>query len=225
MIFPQQNTPLAIPGMVCWFDADTTPTGAVASWSDKSGFNRHAVQGVGGQQLVCTANQQAGRNALLGVRASSSFALSTFGFTTSPNCTIFYAAQKTSISTGVPTDFMFDGIDSTNRQSLIDQISTHKFTFGTNTSTTGALADTNSHIHTMQGGTTGNYWIDRVAQFTDTNVGSLGLAGMTINARWTQANSSDIKIFEIIYYNRKLISAEILSVERYLANKWGIAIS
>lgn len=225
MIFPQQKTPLTISGLVCWFDASDTPVGAVASWTDKSGFNRHAIQATGANQLTCTANQQAGRNALIGTRAAASYMKSTFGFTTSANCTIFYVAKKTSLATGGGNDILFDGIGSTNRQSLLEAVSTAKFNFGTNTATAGADVDTDPHIHTMQGGTTGNYWIDGTAQFTDTNIGSLGVDGLTINARFTLGNACDISLNEIIYYNQKLGTADRVKIQQYLSNKWGIGIS
>jgi hypothetical protein len=78
----------------------------------------------------------------------------------------------------------------------------------------------------MQGGSTGNYYIDNVAQFTNTNLGSLGVAGLAINSRFTgTSNNADINIYEIILYNRKLSSTECLTIQQYLKNKWGIAIS
>lgn len=224
-VFPVQQPPLKIPGLVCWFDASSTPVGAVASWTDKSGNGRHAIQATGAQQLVCTANRQAGLNALVGTRTAQSHAISTFGITPSADCTIFVAAKKLTPSAPAVNDFIFDGILVGQRHSLVEAASNSKFSFGTPTATAGTLTNTNPHIHSMQGGTTGNYWMDGVAQFTNTNVGTNSTTGLVINARYTLSNASDIDFYEVIYYQRKLSATEVRVIEIYLSNKWGIAIS
>lgn len=216
------DTPILTPSCFAWFDASDLSLGAVASWPDKSGFQRHAVQATGVRQMTCTANLRVGKNAVVGSRTNTTFAVSTFGVTTTSDCTIFYAVQKLSLTTGGTNDFIFDGIEGTNRQEFVDLASNSTFTFGTATITSGASTDTNAHIHVMQGGTTGNYWIDGVAQFTNTDVGSLGAAGLTINGRYSGTNASDSNIYEVIYYNRKLTTTERNVIQQYLSNKWGI---
>lgn len=226
MIFPVQKTPLIFPGLVCWLDADRTPTGALSSIPDFSGNGFNALQVNPVKQGVCVASQQNGRNGLVFTTTGVQNAISTFGFVTSANTTIFFVAKLNSLAVPGTNLILLDGIDSTNRQSLIDNPTSGLFTFGSNTQSNGATADLNPHIHLMQGGSTGNYYIDNVAQFTNTNLGTLGVAGLAINSRFAgTSNNANINIYEVILYNRKLSSAECLTIQQYLKNKWGIAIS
>lgn len=223
-VFVIEKPPLTLSPVV-WFSAVDTPLGSVASWTDKSGNGRHATQIGAGFQPICAANLQAGKNGLQFSRASGTYLTSTFGFTTSSNCTIFLVAKLTTLTSAGTNDLLFDGIDVSNRQALVVSDSLGKFTWGSNTATAGATSDTNIHIHTMQGGTTGQYRIDGTAQFTNTNVGTQGVAGLTINSRYTVGNKANVYMFELIYYNYKLSASKIVYIERYLANCWGTTIS
>lgn len=235
MIFPIQQTPSTILGLVCWFDASVTPVGAVSSWTDLSGNKRHAVQATGANQPICTANQRVGRNGLVCTSAASSNLVSNFGnigpgvpFVTNANTTIFVVAKLNALTTTGNNGFFFDGIDSGNRQSLADLGTSGKFSFASNTATSPLPnADANLDIHTCQGGSTGNYWINGAAQYVNINLGTLGLGGLTINARQAPSAgsiSNDANYYEVILYNRKLVTSERVLIQQYLANKWGIAV-
>lgn len=224
MLLSNGFAPTSIPDLTLWLDANTQDLGAVSSWTDKSGGARHVVQATGAQQPICTANQLNGRNGLIFTSAAAKhMASAAFGFTTSSDCTIFAVIKLNALSTSANV-ILFDGIDATNRQTLVEVLGGHTFAFNTGTTGTGGASDTNTHIHEMQGGTTGNYWIDGVSQFSSTDLGILGIAGITINARYTLGNNPDSTWFEFIYYNRKLVASELSTVKNYLSWKWGIAV-
>lgn len=220
-IFPIEVTPLTVALPIVWYDASTTPTGLVSSWIDKSGRGLHSVQASSSLQPTCTASQLNNKNGL--IFGDIDALITTFGFNTSATCTIF-ALMKFGVLPSGTNLFAFDGIDITNRQSLDIANSNGKFTFGTNTGVSGSVnGDLNPHIHSMEGGSTGAYWIDGVNQYTNTNVGTSSLAGITFNARYTGGNNGDCIWFEFLYYPYKFSTAQRQSIERYLANKWGVS--
>lgn len=230
--FPITNTPLIIPGVRAWYDASTTSAGAVSSWTDKSGNGNHATQGTGAKQPVSTANQLAGKNALIFTGASSQTLILPSRLYTIPNsANTIFCVSKRNTETGAAARIV-----------AIDQSTNFKFVFGYS-SVSGAAVFTNSNGGTtadVTGLTNTNYQIlagsynGTTGQYMQANNGTpttnaSGVAVATCDNAYIGSAGDASRyltggIAEIIIYNRALSAAEIIQINRYLANKWAMPI-
>lgn len=225
---PQFN-PLNLYGTKFWGDATQTPTGAVASWTDQSGNGNHATQATGGKQPICTANQQGGQNSLLFASASSqTLALPAALYSiANGNNTIFAVSKIGTITNG---RIITLSTAAASKLLLDQEDSTHVGYQNANSTGNVAIAAatlTNYNIFTGYfSGSTLSLQVNNGAAITNL----LGAAVSTVDAAYigSRADTSlymNGGICELIIYNRALSALEILTMNQYLSQKWGIAIS
>ena len=226
MIFPIEQTPLILPSCFAWYDAFTTPAGSVASWTDKSGNGFHLTQGTGSAQPTCTANTLAGKNVLLfdggdkligpagmyGISAGASTAFMVSNSTTAVGRPILGTAAGLSsyafryVSSSL--DFVNNGVGLTQAILLPGFTALDWNIFrGSRSGTAQAIQRNNGTASTNSLGA--NVTLDE----------------FQVGAGPGAANFHTGGIAEIIIYNRLLTAGEMVQINRYLSNKWGIAIS
>lgn len=218
-------------GLQAWYDAATTPLGAVASWADRSGKGNSATQGTGGLQPINTAGQKNGLPCLLFNGSNLVLPAALYPLPNGGN-SIFCVSARTS-ETGA-SDFLFNfstgsgGLDNfLAYDNAAGQVDYRNFNAGGTQATINGLTNTNFQI--LMGSFNGTT-AETVASnngIAGTNTGS---AVATIDRAWigarTNGGTSHIgPIGEIIMYNRLLSSAETILVNRYLSAKWAITIS
>ncbi len=221
--FPVTKTPLIIPGLMGWYDASTTPTGSVASWSDKSGNNFHAVQVTGSKQPTCTANQQAGKNTLVfdGARTlqvPAGLLVVTLGAST------MYAVANSSIDNTVQRISRFTGASGNYGLSYNSVAGEILFAHGNSTprSFNGTTKSNYNLIVGRNSGTTQAISVNGAAEVTNA-LGSDFTADISgwIGATLGTSQFLTGNIAELIIYQGSHSAAQMLTVNRYLSNKWG----
>lgn len=233
ILSPQPRfAPANLYGLQAWYDATQTPVGAVSSWVDQSGKSNSATQGTGAQQPTSTAAQLNGNNTLLFVGASTQNLVIPAAIYTVPNGdnTLVVVAKSTS---------------TTAQQRIISMASTgttnYALEYTSGASTVGfqsrnvsggmivssVITRTNYNIFCgFKSGTTQSISVNNGAAQTN----SLGVNSATINSALIGSNAAltvplDGGIAELLIYNRALSSSEIIAINQYLSQKWGIAIS
>ena len=213
-------------GAIAWYDASTTSTGAIASWTDKSGNGYNATQGTGADQPISTAGGINGRQSVNFVSND-------------------YLTLASSLSlTGVFTMFCVNNTDTTDATRIwlgtgtnaisnkIGMVATNKLAvriIAGGTLDQGVTYATGNNILTIQRNSANKVdasfnnavftrLFSDVAQVGTCVWNSIGIDDATTSSDW----QGDIG--EIIIYNRALSTAEISIVNRYLSAKWGITI-
>lgn len=224
-------TPKNLYGLKLWLDATQTPVGAVSSWADQSGNGNNATQGTGANQPVCTTNQQNGNNAVLfdGINDSLSMSSALFTVPTGDNTT--FAVAKITATTG-GSQFVLSYIQSgvATRSSLVFPNVAGQILFNNNNNSgniisTGNLTTNFNIINALRLGVAQSLSINNGAAVSNNNATSVtpinvGIIGSTEGSGFFAGAMA-----EIIIYNRALSSAEIIAINRYLSQKWGITIS
>ena len=213
-----------VAGALIWFDAANTPLGAVASWADKSGNGNNATQGTGANQPANTANQQNGLPALV-FNGSSDYLACTVNLPA--NFTIFHVvAPNRSVVGGGTVDFATTwGDDSHGYELELDN---------------GFTGNSNLRFRCLGDGTILNNRLDNVEFSSFSSNITLGAFHIVSCSRTGATTESALNIGrqissgviygqctigEIIIYPRALSVTEMIAVNTYLSQKWGIAIS
>lgn len=233
MLFATEIPPMVIGTPKLWVDALRTPLGAVASWTDLSGYGNHPTQGTGAQQPINTANQQGGKPTLLftGTNSSSLTLPSGLFLVPNGNNTVFAVAKRNTESGAAVKVVEITKAGAQRLELGYNSASggvgyQSRAGVGSGVSSTG---NTNTNYQILTGfrsGTTQSVQVNNGTAVTNTsganestcdggNIGSL--AGAT--------NFLTGGIAEIIIYPYAVSAAGITYLNRYLANKWGIAIS
>ncbi len=231
MLFPIEQVVYNIPSLAFWADAFDTPTGATV-WSDKSGLKQTPVQATGGKQPTCTANQQAGKNAIVYTSANSdTLVLSSFtAIKAIPNgdSTCFIVAARTSEAGTLQQIFCMTKSGSLRYQIDFDATAGN-ISFQSRNAQGGAITNTGNVntnfqiIRARRSGTTQALAVNSGAEVTDSGaVSESGVTNVQIGSFQDTGNYLNGSIAEIILYKRSLTTTEIATVENYLANKWGI---
>lgn len=240
MIFSPDNVneiPLTEPGCVLWMDAAdtskiTTSSNAVSLWKDKSSSQNNASQGVAANQPLSGTRTHNGLNVIDfdGVNDFLQFSRNT---ALSAPFTVFVFGQY-------DTSTIINAIFGRQTAAINGQFVIRKetsavfnsFLFGSGGGSSinfpGNLSP-NIHCVYFQNGGAINYSINNgafLAGATTTGYDNAVATPLVVGA----ANNSGSDPFdgfvgEIIVYNRVLVSSEIIKINRYLANKWGAAIS
>lgn len=219
---------------VAWYDGSNTPTGAVSSWTDLSGNANHATQGTGSAQPTCTASQLNNKNTLLfdgGDRLNLPSALYTIP---NSNNTIFVVSAGTSNTTQQDAiGFAVAGSSRTLIRYNMDGVQNRLgYKSSSDTNLTNAAKFTTSNvavykiISAYRSGTTQSISSNNTLGASNTNASNaIGIDGAQIGATGAGASMLTGGIAEILIFNFTLSSTEIIQVNRYLSNKWGITIS
>ena len=231
-IFPITKVPTTIPGLTCWFDAFDTPTGAVASWSDKSGKKNHATQATGSQQPICTANQLSGKNTLLFTGSSSQTLVlpSTVYSIPNGNNTTFVVAKRSTEDGNLVFPLFLTQMDVSSTHHVAFSAVAGRILYRNNGSSVNLISDGNTNtnyqiITGMHNGSTQSLAVDNRAATTDSSGGDTSATNMAhIGSAQGTAFFLTGGIAEIIIYNKALSASQIIDMKRYLGNKWGIIV-
>lgn len=243
-IFPITQTPLIIPGLSFWHDANdpnnnrTQPADAssVATWVDKT-LSRNLTQGTVATQPTFRLNQQAGKPA---IRFSSSAIANngssgTINLNNQSDCTFFLVLKSTSIPVSQTRVMSFYDTNYTSgRGFLLKAGSANGYIFNIGNSSGGAsVANTSVSgtdtciLRCYRNGNTLGMAINggAASEASNTNTPITDFASYAIGAFGPGGGGFwDGDLFEIMLYNRLLSAAENSVIERYLANRWGLSL-
>lgn len=225
--------PLQIQNLSCWLDAADASTitssgGLISAWKDKSNNACNATQATGGNQPSTGSATINGLNAI-GFNGSSSF------FSLAKNLNFVDGSLFVVLTQTIAQRGMIMSLGTSNKQIRLESdtrlgvaasnnnwvsggglgtINT-TMTLGLNTpSIAGFVGDTTLTFYKNNTSETGGVSRVNTTAFNLVNIGSFNGA-----STWLGAN-----IGEIVFYSRVLTSTEILAINRYLANKWSIAL-
>lgn len=232
--------PLTIPSCVAWIDAanisDTSilsSGNSVSSWLDQSGNKNHATQATTGSQPKTNTRTISGKNAI-DFDGVDDFLTFTSNKAVSAPFTIFVVAQVD--TTAGQTIIGRQTAATAGQWTLIKNGSFNIFQtygFGSGGIAGGGVKTYNSNpnIHTVSfgNGTTAKYQLNNdtiasdnvVVNGYDNNVATPLVIGSSVGTSGFMKGC----IGEIVIYSRILTTNEISFINRYLSNKWGIAIS
>ncbi len=239
-VFPIEQTPLTLPGCQLWLDSSDPTTiiqsaGSVSQWSDKSGFKNHMVQPTGSAQPTYASNVINGKAAIQ-TDGITQYMGSSVSIVPGQTFSIVYLAQR------VSGDLFTYGINFQNSGNSQWTV------LGWRDNGTALWYQSRGPVNTVLSiGTIAPYSTPQTSIFTttqssttatgtyDDNFGNhLTASAAQVNNFTTPAtgffgnfngNYYHINVGEIMFYNRDLTSTEITKLKRYLANKWGVALS
>lgn len=238
--FTVEETPKSISSLVCWVDAADTQTitavsGAVSAIRNKANSQLTLTQGTGSKQPTTGSRTQNGLNVLDFDGTTDYMVFSANTLLSSP-FTLFVVAQY-----DTSTNLM--GLIGRQTSSIAGQFCLRKessgFIFNTFAFGSGSLSsqvaksgDSSTTIHCVyfQDGGQINYSLNNGSFSTGTarsgydNAVSTPL-GLGCADTASPSNTLDGFVGEVIIYNRILTVGEIIKINRYLANKWGIIIN
>lgn len=233
MVMQPLFTPKNLYGGLAWYDASITPVGAVSSWTDQFGNGNAATQGTGGQQPICTANQQNGLSTLLFVGSSSQTLVLPSALYPFPQGagTVFTVANSTNNSAaGVVYRFATGGNSGQGKILFGNNNntgSTTQITFANGNGLVGVQgAGTNTAYQVITGyhlGTSEQITINSSTSSDNSGGNGSGVASGYIGSNNNATLFLTGGIGELIFYSRALSSTEITAVQSYLKQKWGTA--
>lgn len=228
---PPAFKPDDLSGLALWLDASdpasiTSSMGAVSQWRDKSGNNRHAVQGTGASQPMTGASSLNGLNTLL-LDGSNDYLEYDGSIFINTNYTFFYVHRVSNFS----NNYVLGGsVRTANKNLSLRYNGSTEMVFGQFTNdilaTVAAMSAVHGRILSGRLSSTGRhfFWnggsvgpMGTSAQLTDYVGASIG--------RFRAASGfvySGQEAGEYIVYNRDLSDAEMTQVHAYLTSKWGI---
>lgn len=240
------KTPILITHCAAWLDgADTRIENIISSGGLVSAINNKAdprnpfIQATSGNQPLTGVSTMAGKNvltfdgtndylscnALASVFTGNDTPVSVFAVhkptNTSPIGPTIWSAGNSANSVGL---FMHDNSTNFNASRIVKRDNASAAVFA---STAVIPANTPTIMSMSCAGTTLKAWKNGTLFYNGAfNVGTVTFDRFTIGARPNPPDYFYVgDIAEIIIYNRALSDSEVASIEDYLGNKWGIAIS
>ena len=228
--------PSSLTGLAVWLDASygagiTLVSGAVSQWNDRSGNGVHFAQSTAGQRPTVASAAINGKNAILFdgsndflVNSSANFAARTLFVVgkysdSAPNqyaglltCRVSAGATKGGAS---DTNIVLGTAGTSNKVAGSGSASAARVN--------GVAADLTTYNDEASGGINVG-----TAAFCLVHTDTSALSGakvFTLGADINQAVGTrqlDGYVAEVVVYNRVLSAAEIVQVETYLMNKWGV---
>jgi len=243
--FPLTNVPSTISGLVGWMDAADTSTsnitssgGSVSNIRNKANSQNPFVQATGGNQPQTGVSTVAGKNVLRFNGTSNYLSCNALAsaFTGTDAAVSAFAVYKPNALSFSPT--IFCAANSANTTTLFahDNSTNNLFKVQKNDNTSASVSATTTTapisvpvmLSMSCAGTTLKAWKDGTSFYNGIfDVGATTLNTFAIGVRPTSAISNYLNgdIAEVIIYNRALSDAEVASIQKYLANKWGMARS
>ncbi len=236
MIASQAFSPNKIAGLNLDLDASDLATiidsgGFVSQWNSKSGSGGSVTQFSGGLQPSTGVNTLNGKN-VLNFPGSIEY-LEKVSFTASANLTLFIAskiisaanASKSILSMDATNDFQIDARTSglflaRFRSSGLGNTSAPEHSsslVGVPSIINYRLSDNDSNVVLR---------VDGVQSDEDTYNGALDLVqNLYLGRNRGGTQRLEVDMGQVIIYNRDLTLSEMVEVETYLSNKWGIALA
>jgi len=211
-------------------DESVSPTeGLVSQWDDKSGNGNNVTQGTGSAQPTTGASTENDKN-VLDFDGGDSFTVPSgiFSIANGAN-TIFFASNRSTETAALETMLSLEEAGGT-RTLLLYGSTAGQLLFRSNAAGSGAVTKTGATntdfqiVRARRSGTTQAVTFDAESEATnasgsDENGVDAGFIGRTSGGSLLIGS-----IAEIIIYSRSLSVSEIAAVEKYLSNKWNIAI-
>jgi hypothetical protein len=216
--------------LFAWFNAanSTVVGGKVSALADLSGHGRNAVQATSAKQPTYVASYQNGRPGVQ-FNAGSLCLVSTYGVTLAQTSEIWIVATITTPSGGAS---IFDGIDSSNRQSAAKTTvfggqDLYMYASGGTPHPTPSPTWGVPHVYRFVfAGAASAMAIDGAAQTLTPagGTGTQGSNGLTIGADNTgSGNPAGLTVGEVVVASGALGSTDAASLLGYLKGRWGIA--
>lgn len=222
-------TPLTVSGIQLWLDGSdpagnentTTPADgtALATWVDKSGRKRNATQATALLQPLFKSNIQGGKGVIRFDGSNDSMATAAFSSAIAVPYTQFVVFK-----TSVYKAFNVVLGDVTTLSAMgVHGDSTKMYLFNGAVANVGITNTSFNLLYTEWNGASTQISVNGGATST-VNPGTTRttLSGLRIGSNSDLSNPFAGDIAEIIIYNRALSAAEVLNINNYLKNKWGV---
>ena len=213
-------SPVDLVSLGLWYDFSDASTitesgGFISQVDDKSSNNNHAVQAVGGDQPIYNTTTLNGLNtALFNV---SKFMTSLNSITFDGNITVFIVFNNMG-TVGINNNF-FRASTNAGAVTYINSTSSNRYAmFNGAVLQSSTVASNDTAILTSVFNGVNSELKRNGVQIASGNTGVLSVT-QTLQLANDFTNG---EIAEFIFYNRVLSSSEILKIENYLSNKWGI---
>jgi hypothetical protein len=231
-IFPLTQVPLIVPGCVGWLDASDASTitssgGAVSSVRNKANSQVPFTQAAGAKQPLTAVNTIAGKNVLTFDGVDDQLDVSTlFPSPQTTGFTVFIVAFPLTPVVGTigifnagPQRIYFRAVSGQVQVFLGTAPTIFVKSYGTSSTlimdTRFDVASGNGVLYVNNSGTTA---------LSPTFSGSI--SGMSIGVQTGATNPYfPGYIAECVFYNTSLSDSAMLTVRRYLSNKWGVTLS
>ena len=230
------DLPLTIPNLSFWYDAADAGTitkdgsNLVSQWNDKSGNRNHATQGTGTKQPTYTLNQQNTLPTLVFDGGDTLVMPSGVYAFANGNQTLFCVAKRNTEAGTVNRLMSMNSGGAANFRLILGYSSVAaSIQYGCNG--TGTVASksgaTNTNYQIIQGGLSST---TQSVTFNNNTKGTGTGAAQTVDSAYIGSNTDTDRyltggIGEIIAYARALDATEELTINRYLATKWGITLA
>ena len=235
-LFSQSFHPQKIPNLQLWLDAAYTSTitkdgsDKVSQWNDKSGNGYHATQGVGASQPTWVDFQQ-NNKAILTFDGGDDLLLPS-GIYSIPNGenTVIMIAKRSSedATTDIALGMGVDGVTNKYFISYSPVSGQIDFRSSTGSGSTVNGGSTNTEFNIILGRRLGtnvalsvNGGVESTSS-TGADTGTIDIARIGMSA--SGSLRLDGSIAEIMIFDRFLTPVEIDKIEKYLSNKWDIAL-
>lgn len=234
------NTVPVVDHLVAWFDAAdantiTESSGDVSQWDDKSGNANNASQGTASNQPLLVADAANGHPVIRFDGVDNFLSLPSVIISGSTLRTAFFVIRRAdngaaqtffSLTTATSNIFIYG-------RNPVDIIGSYQIS--SKRDFTGSVADPTdffvlTHVTPTTNISTSEMRIDGSnlsVQSTNAGVFNTSSSGTSSIGRWRSGNPQyfDGDLGEIIIYDKALSNSEILSVESYLAVKWGVTLA
>jgi len=236
IIASQAFVPNKIDSLVLWLDATDLGTiiesgGAVSEWRDKSGNGNHATQFTGSAQPLTGVNSLNGKN-VIAFDGADDFLIVT-PFATTINLTIILAVNVLSVN-GVNSGLLSLNTLGSPGDGQIEGGLGSMFLARFNSTSLGSTSFPLSPSNLLNIPSIINYRLSAndsdtvlrvsgVQEDTDTYNGGLASShNLRLGINRGVTLPMEVDMAEVIIYNRDLALSEMIAVETYLMNKWGI---
>lgn len=227
-VFPKTQVPSTIKNLLSWVVADDCATGQVATWPDRVSKLNNYTQATSGFQPICFANVIAGHNVVRFDGVDDFIgSFTSYPLVSSSETTIFIVAKSAAVANRLMS---YASSVGSGRGYCFSGASGYTFNIGTSpggSASLGACTTTNFNIITnYRTGTTLGSSVNNGAASTATNANipltdwAIIYLGGNPSLAWLSCD-----IAEVIVYGNYLAASDIVLVNQYLSNKYGIAIS
>ena len=220
------KSPKVLADLLAWYDAQdlgtiTEAAGKVSQWDDKSGNGYHVSQGAGANQpSLSTLN---GLSAIEFVKANNTH-LDGVSWSPQSPTTIFLVYELTSPLNSAFGRVFWGGSDDRLRYQKRSGSNAHGRRMHENSSINGSSFSTDPEYASLVYNAASSFGRVNGVQDLSGNVGTRtpSATELSIGAEADGSIALDFTLGEFIWYDRLLTDNEILLMETYLANRWGI---
>ena len=211
--------------------------GKVSRWNDKSGNGNDATQGTGSAQPITNATTINGRNVLDFDGGDYLSKVLSVDITTTTLSAFVVASRAGPIASTSTLIGVADGeandFDNVGSVDFFDEgaLGAGFSTFNSGVKSTGAAINPGNDspyiVSTVFDGTNNTLYLNGVAETPVADSNTLDLHTIYVGTRFVSSaviSEYNGSIAEILVYSKELTANEILEINTYLSNKWGITL-